>query len=140
MRFVIDTNIFVSALSATSPHHWVIDSLLDEKFEICISHDIVLEYEEVLTRKYSVKTASNFLKALQEIPSVHQIEVYFNWNLLDDPDDNKFVDVAVAGGAAFIVSEDRDFRKISQIDFPKVGLMRLADFKLWLEADWKTSN
>lgn len=140
MRFVIDTNIFVSALSATSPHHWVIDSLLDEEFEICISHDIVLEYEEVLTRKYSVKTASNFLKALQEIPSAHQIEVYFNWNLLDDPDDNKFVDVAVAGGAAFIVSEDRDFRKLSEVKFPKVGLMRLVDFKLWLEADSKTSN
>lgn len=133
MLFVIDTNIFVSALSATSPHHWIIEALLDEHFEICVSQDILLEYEEVLTRKYSAIAAVNFLKAIKELPSAKQVEVYYNWNLLADPDDNKFVDTAVAGGALFVVSEDRHFRKLNEIEFPKVGLMRLADFRNWFD-------
>jgi len=107
---------------------------LDEKFELCISHDILLEHEEVLIRKYGEFVASNFIKAIQELPTVHQVDIYFNWNLLDDPDDNKFVDVAVAGGAAFIVSEDRDFRKLLDTEFPKVGLMRLHEFEKWFLA------
>ena len=133
MLFVLDTNIFVSALSATSQHHWVVEALLNEHFEICVSHEILLEYEEVLTRKYGANIAAYFLKALQELPSVRNVEVYFQWNLLLDEDDNKFVDAAVAGGASFIVSEDRHFRKLSEVDFPKIKLLRLEDFKHWYD-------
>lgn len=43
MLFVLDTNIFVASLSLTSKHHWVIEALTDERFELCISHDILLE-------------------------------------------------------------------------------------------------
>ena len=131
MLFVLDTNIFVSALSATSEHHGVIEALLAEDFELCVSHEILLEYEEVLTQKYGIKIADNFLKALQELPAVHKVEVYFKWNLLLDEDDNKFVDAAVAGGASFIVSEDRHFRRLAEFDFPKLELLRLTDFKRW---------
>jgi len=134
MLFVLDTNIFVASLSLTSQHHWLIEALMDERFEICVSHDILLEYEEVLTEKYGSVITSNFLKALQELPNVRTVEVYFQWNLLADEDDNKFVDAAVAGGAAFIVSEDRHFRRLTEVDFPKVQLMRLDEFRQWYEA------
>ena len=134
MLFVLDTNIFVASLSLTSQHHWLIEALMDEHFEICVSHDILLEYEEVLTEKYGSAITSNFLKALQELPNVRPVEVYYQWNLLADEDDNKFVDAAVAGGAAFIVSEDRHFRRLAEVDFPKVELMRLDEFRQWYEA------
>lgn len=134
MLFVLDTNIFVAALSLTSAHHWIIEALMLERFEICVSHEILLEYEEVLTEKYGSGISSNFLKALQEMPNVHSVEVYYQWNLLTDEDDNKFVDAAVAGGAAFIVSEDRHFRRLVEVGFPKVQLMRLDEFRQWYEA------
>lgn len=133
MLFVLDTNILVASLSRTSTHHWVIEALLEEHFEICVSHDILLEYEEVLLRKYGQLTATNFLKALQELPNVNNVEVWYHWNLLTDETDNKFVDAAVAGAAAYIVSEDRHFRKLETVDFPKVTLMRLDDFKHWYD-------
>lgn len=120
MTLVIDTNIFVASLSRTSKEHWVIEALLDERFELCISTEILLEYEEILTRKYSLQVTTDFLKALAE--------------LLNDPDDNKFVDAAIAGKAAFLVSEDRDFRILRQIPFPKIHLWRLADFRAWYHA------
>ena len=131
MRFVIDTNVFIASLSSTSIHHWLIEALLDERFSLCINNDILLEYEEVLNRKYSPSVASNFLKSLNELPNVYKIETYYQWHLLADEDDNKFVDVAVAGGAT-IVSEDKHFRIINNIEFPKLELMRINDFKQWL--------
>lgn len=129
--FVIDTNIFVAALSKTSTAHWIIEGLLSEQFAICVSSDILLEYEEILGKKYSPIVAQNFLKALEELPNVKKVEVHFRWNLLDDPDDNKFVDTAVAGTASWIVSEDRHFRVLEKIDFPKILLMRLVNFEDW---------
>lgn len=131
MLFVLDTNILVASLSLTSEHHWLIEALTEERYDICISHDILLEYEEVLTEKYGSVIASNFLKALQELPNVRPVEVHYQWNLLADEDDNKFVDAAVAGGAAYIVSEDRHFRRLAEVDFPKVQLMRLDEFRQW---------
>ena len=134
MLFVLGTNILVASLSLTSEHHWVIEALMGERFELCTSHEILLEYEEVLNRKYGPIITANFLKALQELPNVRQVDVHFHWHLLLDEDDNKFVDTAVAGGAAYIVSEDRHFRRLAEVEFPKVELMRLGDFKRWHEA------
>lgn len=36
MIFVIDTNVFVSALSSRSKFHWIIEDLMAEKFEIAV--------------------------------------------------------------------------------------------------------
>jgi predicted nucleic acid-binding protein len=91
------------------------------------------------TKKFSPKNTVPsslpfFLKALQELPNVRPVEVHYQWNLLAVEDDNKFVDAAVAGGAAYIVSEDRHFRRLAEVDFPKVQLMRLEDFRQWYES------
>jgi predicted nucleic acid-binding protein len=62
---------------------------------------------------------------------VRSVTVYFQWNLLSDADDDKFVDAAVAGSASYLVSEDCHLRRLAEVDFPKVALMRLEDFKRW---------
>lgn len=133
MLFVIDTNIFVSSLSSKSQYHWVIDKLMDEEYELAVNSEILLEYEEILKQKYSLTVANAFLQSLQELPNVHFITTYFQWNLLNDPDDNKFVDVAVAANARYLVSEDNDFNVLKSVDFPRVEVLRINDFKLILE-------
>jgi putative PIN family toxin of toxin-antitoxin system len=85
IKTVIDTNVLVSALSSRSIYHWLIEALLDEKIELYITEEILLEYEEVLRSKYSETVASNFLVALRELPNVHYAHVYFRWNLIKDP-------------------------------------------------------
>lgn len=135
MKLVIDTNIFVSSLSSRSTSHWIIQHLLQEKFEAFVSHEILLEYEEILKQKYDLQTAENFHRALQELPNVHLSETtYFQWNLLHDPDDNKFVDLAVAVNADYIISEDKDFQKLAEIDFPKLVVLRTEEFKKLLDS------
>lgn len=45
----------------------------------------------------------------------------------EDPDDNKFVDCAVAGSAKFIVSEDRHYNILKTVDFPRVEVLGLDE-------------
>jgi len=47
---------------------------------------------------------------------------------LNDPDDNKFVDAAIAAGADFLVTEDRDFKRLRNVDFPEVTVLNLSEF------------
>lgn len=128
MKLVIDTNVLVSALSSRSVFHWIIQDLIAEKFEIAISYEVLLEYEEILKKKYDAQTAEDFLRALQELPNVQLSEIYFQWKLLADPDDNKFVDLAISSNADYLLSEDNDFKLLQKIDFPKVIVLKINDF------------
>ena len=128
IKTVIDTNVLVSALSSKSVYHWLIESLLDEKFELYITDDIVLEYEEILKERYAETVAANFLIALKELPNVYFTHVYFRWNLISDPDDNKFVDCYVAAGAHYLISHDTHFSVLKRITFPTVNIVKMDAF------------
>jgi uncharacterized protein len=128
-KIVIDTNVLVSSLSSKSNYHWLIELLLEERFDLYITDEILFEYEEVLKAKYSEHVANNFLTALKELPNVHFVHVYFRWNLISDPDDNKFVDCYVAAGANYLLSHVSHFSVLRQTTFPKVNVMKLDEFQ-----------
>src|ERR1700744_2527505 len=129
IKTVIDTNVLVSALSSNSIYHWLIELLLEEKFDLYVTDEILLEYEEVLKAKYSEKVATNFLTALKELPNVHFAHVYFRWNLISDPDDNKFVDCYVAAGANYLLSHDTHFSILKTIPFPNINVIKIREFE-----------
>ena len=129
IKAVIDTNVLVSALSTKSIYHWLVEVLLDEKIELYVTEDILLEYEEVLKLKYSEIVAANFLIALRELPNVHYSHVYFRWLLISDPDDNKFVDCYMAAGAQYLISHDTHFDVLKAIPFPKVNVIKIEEFR-----------
>ena len=125
MKVVIDTNVLVSALSRKSQYYWLIQQILDEKFIVHITDEILLEYEEVLTQKYSYTVANNFILALKELPNVHFTQIYFRWRLLRDEDDDKFVDCSLASNADYLITHDKGFNFLKQIDFPKINIVTL---------------
>jgi putative PIN family toxin of toxin-antitoxin system len=133
-RTVIDTNILVSALSSKSQYHWLVELLLEEKLELSVTEEILLEYEEVLKVKYSENVASNFLLAIRELPNVFYSRVFFRWNLISDPDDNKFVDCYIASGAQYLTTHDSHFSILNSVAFPKVNVVSIEEFKASLEA------
>ncbi len=95
-----------------------------------MTNEIILEYEEILKRKYDLFTANNFLFSLKEATNVHLFEVYFNFNLIqNDPDDNKFVDCAVASNADWLITNDKHFNLLKTIDFPTVNIIRIEEFE-----------
>lgn len=64
-----------------------------------------------------------------QLRNVEKIEVSYKWNLItDDPDDNKFVDCAIAGRVKYVVTNDRHFAILKDIPFPKVEIISIKDF------------
>lgn len=75
------------------------------------------------------------LDALLSQSNLIEISPTYRFNLLNDPDDNKFVDCAIAANAVCIVSHDRDFLPLRAIEFPKVAVVDTEGFKELLAAN-----
>jgi uncharacterized protein len=127
-KVVIDTNVLVSSLSTKSVYHNLIQMILNDEIKVFVTDEIMLEYEEILSQKYAPAVAQNFIAALKELPNVAYAKVYFKWNLLQDEDDNKFVDCYLAANAALLITNDRGFYSLQKLDFPKINMIRLEDF------------
>ncbi len=134
MRVVLDTNVLLVILSRTSKYRLIFDSFIFEKITLCVSTDILVEYEEILGERIGREIASNVLKLIENAPNVEFITNYYKWNLItQDPDDNKFVDCAIAAGAKFLVSDDKHFNILKEIKFPQVELIKTEEFRDLLE-------
>ena len=129
MKIVLDTNIILSSISRTSPYHNILKCLFSGSYELYVTTEILLEYEEKITANFDAELAETFLSALLINSHVRKIETYFNLNLIDaDKDDNKFVDCAFASNAHFIVTNDKHFNILKKIEFPKIGIINIGDF------------
>jgi len=61
-RFVIDTNVLLVSISRNSPYHWIFEALLHHEFDFAVTSDILAEYEEVISEKYSALVARNVVR------------------------------------------------------------------------------
>jgi uncharacterized protein len=133
LQIVIDTNVLLVSIAEHSKYHWLFQALLNHQFEALISNEILLEYAEVFTNKMGETTANNTLRTLLNLPNATLITPFYHWNLISqDEDDNKFVDCAIAGNAHYIVSNDKHFNTLKQIEFPKVNVINIDEFYLIL--------
>ncbi len=130
MRAVIDTNCLLASIPPQSSYYWLYEAFKNELFDWVVSNEILMEYEEKISEKYSGKTAVLIFSLLSAAPNVIFMEPFFKWQLINtDPDDNKFADLAIASGSEYLVSNDKDFNILKNIDFPKVNVVTLAEFK-----------
>lgn len=130
LRIVLDTNVLLVSLSSKSQYHWLFQKLLNEQFDLYITTEILMEYEEIIALKYHPEVAKNVLRTLLKLPNVHKQFIYYHWYLIDtDPDDNKFVDCAVSANAHYLVSYDRHFDILKNVTFPKIAVIKLDEFK-----------
>ncbi len=130
MKVVIYTNVMLNAIFPNSKNYWIWEALLNREIHICVTSDILNEYEEIFEQFYDSLTAILFLDTLEILPNLIFIRKYYFWNLIiKDPDDNKFVDCAVASGSDYLVSNDKHFNVLKDIDFPKVFVLTETEFK-----------
>ena len=95
---------------------------------MCVSTEILEEYAEVLERYASPEFAEAALGVILNNPYTLFVNVYYHFKLIEaDPDDNKFVDCAVASNAKFVVTEDSHFEVLKKIDFPKIEVIGLDE-------------
>ena len=128
-RVVIDTNCLLQILGAKSKYHFLFESFLQFGFVMCISNEVLLEYEEILRMKVSPLAADLFMKVIARSRNVIRKDPYFKWNIItNDFDDNKFVDCAFACRANYIVTNDNHFQEAANSPFPVFNVINLDDF------------
>ncbi len=94
-----------------------------------LTHDILLEYEEKLLQFYGEDLLSNVLFLFEILPNVHRIETFYNLALITaDPSDNKFVECAFACNAQYIITNDKYFNVLANIDYPKIRFVSIKKF------------
>jgi len=130
MKVVIDTNVLISIISKRSSSRWILDCIISGKIQICVSTEIVLEYREILQRKTNFAVAENISDFISVSPYVEKIDIFYRFDLIEkDSSDNKFVDCAISADADCIVSNDKHFQILKNIDFPKVIILTLNEFE-----------
>ena len=121
-RIVLDTNCLIMAISARNKYHQVWQSFLAGRFVLCVTNEILEEYEEVLARNINPHLAQNVVSAILNRANVCMVNVYYN----------KFVDCAIAANARYIVTQDRHFDILKEIDFPKINIVDIDTFVSYL--------
>lgn len=129
MKLVIDTNVFIESISPKNRFNTLFKSLIEGQFHLYISNEILLEYEEVISQKCKPITQDLFFTFLETSPYVHKISPGFRYDLItSDPDDNKFVDCAIASNADYLVTRDNHFKILRRVKFPKVRIISPQEF------------
>lgn len=128
MRLVVDTNIFFPAFNPKSRYYPIVENFISKKFSLLISTPILLEYEEILQRVFPESLLEQFWLFLLTSDNVAFVNPTFRFLLpFTDEDDEKFVDCAVCGNADFLLTNDKHFNILKNIEFPKVKVVT-ADF------------
>jgi len=129
-RVVLDTNCLLQALPSKSRYHKIWTDFLAGNYLLCVSNEVLTEYEEILAVHTSPEVAHNVVEAIARHPKICYRESYFHFHLLShiDKDDDKFVDCAITAGADYIVTEDNHFNYLKEIPFPKLNVLTLDEF------------
>jgi predicted nucleic acid-binding protein len=118
------------SVSRRSTYAVVLDKPYDHAYELYISNEIQLEYEEKITNVFSKETAELITGAFLMLSNVKKIDVYFDLGLITaDVDDNKFSNCAFAANVHFLVTDDKHFNVLKSIPFPAINVITLDDFK-----------
>lgn len=98
MKIELDTNCLIKAVPPKSDCHYLLSALQQGRYTLCVSTEILLEYEEILTRFYGSAITENVLGFIIHLPNTEFVDAHFHWYLIyRDYDDNKFADCAVNG-------------------------------------------
>lgn len=109
---------------------------MDGKNKLCVSNEILEEYIEILQRLTDNETAEYVVKTILNSPFVELITPFYHFNLITvDPDDNKFVDCAISANAYYIVTNDHHYDVLKDIDFPKVNIVNIQQFCIYLSQE-----
>ena len=110
MRIVLDTNCLIQSISPRSRYYAVWVSLVDGENTLCVTNEINTEYLEILQRFTDYDTAETIIKTIVNSRFVEFIIPFYRFELItQDPDDNKFVDCAIAANARYVVTNDHHF-------------------------------
>ena len=128
IRIVIDTNVFVSSFMGGNPRK-IIDLWKEGKITLCLSNDILDEYINVLKRigladeDELAELLSLFSKGFNILFTMKTPKLEI---VKEDPDDDKFIECAIALKAEYIITGDKAILSLGQ--YMNIGILSPSEF------------
>ena len=130
LRIVLDTNIFLVSLATKYKYNWIYSSLVNSKYDLVVSNEILTEYQEQIAIRYGLELTDASLDYLLLLPNVILKNPSFLWQLVEnDKDDNKFIDCYIASQADYIISNDKHIHQVKDSQFPQIAVLRYEEFE-----------
>jgi putative PIN family toxin of toxin-antitoxin system len=132
---VVDSNVIVaSMIGGRGDNRTVLRACLGGSAQPVIGETLFLEYEDVMGRRKlferSPLSEVERQQLLEAFLSVCEwVHVYYGWRPnLPDEGDNHLLELAVAAGANWIVTNNvSDFQR-AELRFPQIGIIRPGEF------------
>lgn len=131
-KLVLDVNVWVSALLWGGKPAQVVELAQDNQLDIFVSEAIIAELSQVLLYPRIVKVyKDDRLRAGDLIAAVLKIVKFVEVKqtvkvVLEHPADDKFIDCALAAGAAYVISGDKHLLKLGS--YKKIRVLSVKDF------------
>jgi putative PIN family toxin of toxin-antitoxin system len=130
VKIVVDTNVFIGAiLSSQGLNRELIRRCLLGEYQPIMSNALYLEYEAVMNRQDIIDKCQLQQSVIDELLdgflSVSKwVNIYYSWRPnLRDEGDNHVLELAIAGNAQILVTNNlRDFRG-SELTFPQLQIL-----------------
>lgn len=133
-RVVIDTNVLVGALLRREGHNRaVVRACFEDRLKPLVGQALFLEYEDVLGRQRLFQKSPLNARERQEffesfLSLCEWVQVYFLWRPnLRDEGDNHVLELAIAGGASRIVTNNAADFSGSDLHFPDIRVLTPID-------------
>jgi uncharacterized protein len=135
MRIIIDTNVLLNVFLPRSSNYWIWEALLNGELTLCVTSDILLEYEEIIQRFYGNKQLADYvIDAILAMPDLVVKNKTFFWRMIPkDEDDEKFADCFVATSAFCIITKDKHFNVLKKNRFPPFQVLIHKSSKQFLK-------
>ena len=129
MKIVVDTNIFIGACLGVGACREVIAACMEERVTPLMGVALLSEYEDVLSRHVLFSRSRLNAEERDELLDIFLstclwVRIYYGWRPnLRDEGDNHLIELAVAGGAEYLVTKNiRDFVSMD-LQFPNLKII-----------------
>jgi uncharacterized protein len=120
-KVVIDVNVFISAFGWGGTPFKVIELLEKGEIRNCISEEILNELCRAVNYPklaFPHELQTNIIEFIVVYSDIFVIKKHIEVAL--DPDDNKFIECAIAAGAKYIITGDKDLLSMKQYKSIKI--------------------
>jgi putative PIN family toxin of toxin-antitoxin system len=110
MRAVLDTNVLISGVISTGVPHELLIKGFTREYQIVVSTETLTEFRDTLL-KYPERFHMDESEVQQEVETIRYFAEFVDPKeditaVEADPDDDKFLEAAVAGNVDYLVSGD----------------------------------
>ena len=130
MKAVLDTNVLISGVIATGVPHKLLVKGFNHEYQIVVSVETITEFRETLL-KYPERFHMDEDEVQEEVETIRYFAEFVAPQeditaVENDPDDDKFLEAAVAGDVDYLVSGDGHL--LSLDSFRGIGIVEPRTF------------